>query len=95
MKKVEIIITSLELEKVLSTLEEVGVSGYTIIREVTGKGERGVVSNDLEMGAAFSNGYVMSICTEEKATEFVEIIRPLLKKFGGVCLLSDVQSIIH
>jgi len=95
MKKVEIIITSLELGKVLSTLEEVGVSGYTIIREVSGKGERGLVSNDVEMGAAFSNGYVMSICPEDKATEFVEIIRPLLKKFGGVCLVSDVQSIIN
>lgn len=95
MKKVEIIITSLELDKVLSTLEEVGVSGYTIIREVTGKGERGTVSNDLEMGGAFSNGYVMSICTEEQASEFVEIIRPFLKKFGGVCLVSDVNSIIH
>lgn len=94
MKKVEIIITSLELEKVLSTLEDVGVSGYTIIREVTGKGERGTASNDLEIGV-FSNGYVLSICTEEQASEFVEIIRPLIKKFGGVCLVSDVQSIIN
>ena len=93
-KKVEIVTNSLEMDKVLLTLEEIGISGYTVIREVTGKGDRGIASDDLE-SQILSNRYVMTVCTEEQQQTLVEAIRPILKKFGGVCIVSDAKWIAH
>ncbi|MBD2138676.1 transcriptional regulator [Anabaena sp. FACHB-1237] len=93
-KKIEIITNSLELQKVLQILDDAGVSGYTIIEDVTGKGHRGRVIDDLE-SHALTNAYVITICDEEKEHQVVEAIRPIIKKYGGVCIVSDAQSIVH
>lgn len=93
-KKIEIITNSLELQKVLQILDAAGVSGYTIIEDVTGKGHRGRVIDDLE-SHALTNAYVITICDGEKEHQVVEAIRPIIKKYGGVCIVSDAQSIIH
>ncbi len=37
----------------------------------------------------------MTICSEEREHQVVEAIRPILKKFGGVCVVSDAKSIIY
>lgn len=93
-KKVEIITNTLELERVLRILDKIGVSGYTVIRDVTGKGNRGTVFDDLET-EALTNGYVMSICTEDLEHKVVEAVTPMLKKYGGVCIVSDAKWIEH
>ena len=93
-KKVEIITNTLEIKKVLRILDKVGVSGYTVIEDVTGKGDRGRVIDDLET-EALTNGYVMSICTEDQEHKVVEAIKPILKKYGGVCIVSDAKWIVH
>jgi nitrogen regulatory protein PII len=93
-KKIEIITNTLEIEKVLRILDKVGVSGYTVIEDVTGKGDRGRVIDDLET-EALTNGYVMSICTEDQEHKVVEAIKPILKKYGGVCIVSDAKWIVH
>lgn len=93
-KRVEIITNTLELEQVLKILDKVGVSGYTIIKDVIGKGDRGRVIDDLET-EALTNGYVMTVCTEEQEHNVVEAIRPILKKFGGVCIVTDAKWIVH
>jgi nitrogen regulatory protein PII len=92
-KKVEIITNSLEIPQVLKILDKVGVSGYTIIEDVSGKGDRGRVINDLDH--TLTNGYVISACTTEQEYELVEAMRPILKKFGGVCIVSDAKWIAH
>jgi nitrogen regulatory protein PII len=92
-KKVEIITNSLEIPQVLKILEKIGVSGYTLIEDVAGKGDRGRVINDLDH--TLTNGYVISVCTAEQEHELVEEIRPILKKFGGVCIVSDAKWIAH
>lgn len=93
-KKVEIITNTLELERVIKILEKVGVSGYTIIKDVTGKGDRGRIIDDLET-EALTNGYVMTVCTEDQEHKVVEAIKPILKKYGGVCIVSDAKWIVH
>ncbi len=93
-KKVEIITNTLELERVLNILDKVSVSGYTIIKDVIGKGDRGRIINDLET-QALTNGYVMAICTEDQEHKVVEAITPILKKYGGVCIVSDAKWIEH
>ncbi|MEA5593307.1 P-II family nitrogen regulator [Rivularia sp. UHCC 0363] len=92
-KRIEIITNSLEIPLVLEILDKIG-SGYTIIKEVTGKGDRGRVIDDLET-QAFTNGYVLSICTLEQHYDLVAKIKPVLKKYGGVCIVSDAEWIAH
>lgn len=93
-KKVEIIISTLELNDVIEILDSINVSGYTIMKDVSGKGDRGASYNDL--GEEFSNSYIMTVCTNEKQLEnLVENLLPLLKKIGGICLVTDSNWVIH
>lgn len=65
-----------------------------MIKDVLGKGERGLMSGD-ELTDTFKNSYIFTVCDEEKALKIVQDIRPLLKRFGGVCIVSDVMWLIH
>ncbi|MBW4536101.1 MAG: P-II family nitrogen regulator [Pleurocapsa minor HA4230-MV1] len=92
--KVEIIISSQKLERVLKILEKVGVSGYTVIDNTTGKGDRGFT--DIDLDRVFSNAYILTVCTNEKQLNFLtEEIKPLLKKVGGICLVTEAAWINH
>jgi nitrogen regulatory protein PII len=93
-KKVEIICDALEVKNVLKLLEDFGVGGYTIIRDVVGKGERGMRAGD-DLTEVFKNSWILTVCSEEKIPPLVEAIRPILKKFGGICLVSDTNYVIH
>jgi nitrogen regulatory protein PII len=92
--KVEIITDALEVENVTKLLDEIGVSGYSIIEDVIGKGHRGVRSGD-ELTDLFKNTYIMVVCNEVEMHKIVEAIRPIIKKFGGMCIVSDVVMRIH
>jgi len=39
------------------------------------------------------NIYVIAVCAPEKIKPVVEIIRPILNKFGGTCYISDAMEI--
>lgn len=93
-KRIEIVTDALELQPLLKALEGVGVSGYTVIPNVVGKGERGLRQGD-ELTGVFQNSYVLAACPEEILPRVLEVVRPILRQFGGVCLVSDAQWIIH
>ena len=93
-KRIEIILDFQDLAKIVKILNNLGISGYTVIRDVTGSGDRGLRPGD-ELTDVFKNSYIMTACPEEKMQEIVEAIRPLLKRFGGICLVSDAQWVIH
>ncbi len=93
-KKVEIIVDSFHLSHVLSILEQVKVSGYTLVKDTSGKGDRGLACSDLDCD--FSNSYIMTVCTCEKQLDtLVDLITPLLKKFGGICLVTESKWVLH
>lgn len=93
-KKVEIIISNLELKEIIKILDNLKISGYTIFKDVSGKGERGLSDNDLDN--VFGYSYLMTVCTNEKQLNYlIEDITPLLKKVGGVFLVTDTQWIHH
>jgi nitrogen regulatory protein PII len=93
-KRIEIIAPSFEIDKILGGLDKVGVAGYTVIRNVTGKGLFGPMSEDMDLGSKkLGNVYVLCCCPQDQVKPILEIIRPLLNKFGGVCYLSDAIEI--
>jgi nitrogen regulatory protein P-II 1 len=94
MKRLEIVIDKPHLPALLSALDKAGVPGYTVVPIVEGKGNRGVRSAD-EISGVLQNSYVLIACEEELAPKIHAAIRPLLKRYGGMCLTSDCQWLIH
>lgn len=91
-KRIEIIANSQELEKVLKVLNHAGVPGYTVIRNVVGKGQRSITSDDL-VDTSTSNVYIICFCPEAKVEQIGEELRPVLNRFGGICCISDAMQI--
>ena len=93
-KRVEIVTDTLELDRVLELLDQAGVSGYTVVRNAEGKGHRGVRSGD-DVTRVFQNSYVLTACTAAQVEQVVAAVRPVLRRVGGICLVSDALWVMH
>ncbi len=90
-KKIEIIVSYLEVPAVLKILKKNLIKRYTVINNVSGSGEHGYSGDDL-----ITNSYIMIICTELELAEQLSIaMQPLLKKLGGIFIITDGQWIAH
>lgn len=89
-KRIEIISDAIEFHKITAALKQSGIMRYTVIRNVEGKGIRGTATTDLD---GMENDYVIAICTPEQMERAIGKIRPILNRFGGVCLISDAMEI--
>ncbi|MFP4154799.1 MAG: P-II family nitrogen regulator [Halothiobacillaceae bacterium] len=92
-KRIEIVIAEEQAERLLHSLEEIPLSGYTIIKDVSGRGDRGERSE--EGLGLFSNHYILIACPESDVEAIIDKLRPTLRRFGGICLVSDAQWLIH
>ncbi len=89
-KRIEIISDSIELNKIIAGLKQAGVAKYTVIRNVEGNGIKGTTSHEVDM---MENDYVIAICAPEQVDRVIEHLRPVLNRFGGVCLISDAMEV--
>jgi nitrogen regulatory protein PII len=90
-KKIEIIVSYLEVSAVLKILKKNAIKRYTVINNVSGSGEHGYSGDDL-----ITNSYIMIICTElEMAEQLSTAMQPLLKKLGGIFIITDALWIAH
>jgi nitrogen regulatory protein PII len=90
-KKIEIIVSYLEVSAVLKILKKNSIKRYTVINNVSGSGEHGYSGDDL-----ITNSYIMIICTDlELAEQLSTAMQPLLKKLGGIFIVTDGQWIAH
>ena len=76
MKKIEIIIESIYLNRLIELFDRKEITGYTIIRDVEGKGITGIKSAD-EITDVFSNNYVFTVCDEDKLMNILKILEDL------------------
>jgi nitrogen regulatory protein PII len=93
-KRVEIVIDQVHLPAVLAALAEAGATSYSVLHDVTGKGDRGMRRGDGLTGV-FRNACVIAAVPADDAARIVEAIRPILHKAGGMCLLSDALWVVH
>ena len=94
MKKVEVIIESIYLNRLIDLFKEGNVTGYTIIRDVEGAGGHGLKTAD-EANDLLSNTYVFTLCREEKFNKMIEKIRAFIDKYGGKCIVIDADVLLH
>jgi len=88
MKRFEIVVDEERLNELIALLESTGVRGYTFIKHTGGLGSRGERRPD-GLFLQEENAMVILACQEEQAQKVVAALRPRLKEFGGMCLVSD------
>ncbi|MFM6061187.1 MAG: P-II family nitrogen regulator [Microcystis panniformis] len=93
-KKVDIIVSHAFLEETLSVLDVVGVSGYTVFGNTSGKGDRGLSCDDFDCD--YSGSYIMTVCnSDEQLNRLIDKIQPFLKKAGGIFVVTTAQWLTH
>jgi nitrogen regulatory protein PII len=90
-KKVEIIVSELEVAAILKVLKKNLVKNYTVINNLSGSGEHGYSGDDL-----ITNSCIMVICTEPDLPEQLsKAMEPIMKKLGGIFIVTEGQWIAH
>lgn len=93
-KRLEIVIDAPFSEQITAVLEQHGAVGWTILRGATGSGDRGLRYGD-EITGVSNNHVIITTCAPEKLEALVADLQVLLKRFGGMCLVSDARWVGH
>jgi nitrogen regulatory protein PII len=91
-KKVEIVVEAVQAPRMVAMIQKAGAKGYTVIPNVSGKGQRGV-RGDGDIVNVFQNVLIVTITTDEVAARIVEEANRLLENYAGIVSLSDVEVI--
>lgn len=91
-KKVEIVVEASRAKAMIATIERAGAKGYTVVPEVSGKGNRGV-RDEAVLSDVFRNVLIVVIAAEEVAARIVEESHSVLEHYAGIVVVSDVQVV--
>ena len=91
-KKIEMIVDTACLSQLLKMCERVGAKGYTVIPNVSGKGNRGVRGVG-DLFDIFRNVLIVVITSEEVAARIVEESQALLQHYAGIIYTSDIEVV--
>ena len=93
-QKLEIITEKRSIGQIITIIEKNGVTGYTVISDVTGKGKRGIQNGD-DLNDVFKNIMIIIICDEIQAEAIVQDLKLFLQRISGICVVSDVKYVLH
>lgn len=91
-KKIEIVVEAARARAIIEMIETVGAKGYTIVPDVSGRGNRGV-RDEAHLSDVFRNMLIIVIAAEEIANRIIEQSQPLLEDYAGIVVVSDVAVI--
>ncbi|MFY9268884.1 MAG: DUF190 domain-containing protein [Candidatus Manganitrophaceae bacterium] len=91
MKEIRIIIQGEHLGFATELLDAVKATGYTIIRNISGKGHHNFHAGHLMFNEMDSLLMVMTVVPEEKVEPILTGLRPLFDRHTGVMFVSDVM----
>lgn len=93
-KRLEIVIEEPLMQRMADRLRELGAPGYTVLRRVGGMGDSGLRRADEPTGTATNCVFIIAV-PPDTVDGLIEGIRPMLSKYGGVCLVSDASWLRH
>lgn len=93
MKKVELIIESVYVNRLVELFKKHDINGYTIIKDIEGYGGHGLKTAD-DVSDIFTNTYVFTVCEADQYQKMDKGIRSFLSRYGGKCILSDVMLLL-
>ncbi len=90
MKEIRVIIPGEHLKFVTDILDEIKVTGYTIIPNISGKGSHGLHAGHPMFSEVDSLTMLMTVVTEEKVELILAGLKPIFDQYTGVMFVSDV-----
>ena len=93
MKRLDLILSEREVERICAALRAAGAPGYSVMRHVTGLGHGGAVSEGMEFSGFGANAHVIVFCPSEQLEALAAAVKPLLTYYGGVGYVSDAQPL--
>ena len=91
MKKIEIVLKGDHLASIEDLLKQGGVTGYTIIRDVSGLGHGGYHGGRLLFNDRDSFVMIITVAPEEKIQQILTGLKPFFERHSGVMFVSDTQ----
>ncbi|HLP82187.1 MAG TPA: transcriptional regulator [Nitrosomonas sp.] len=88
MKKFEIVVGTPHLNHLIELLENTGVRGYTIIKNIGDLNVDDACHTD-NVSLAEENVVVILACKEDLARKVINELHPAMRGFDGLCLISD------
>lgn len=92
--RIEIVVGADYSADAIRLLSKLGLESYSLIRAVQGAGERGQQWGD-DITGVNNNHYILTTCPPELLDRVNEALRPLLRRVGGLCLVSDARWLMH
>ncbi|MEO1009181.1 MAG: transcriptional regulator [Planctomycetota bacterium] len=92
--RLEIVVDSLHLERLLQRLRAAGATGYTVLHNASGLGHSGTQRGD-DVSGVSDNACVLIAVPPDIAPAVIEAARATLRSYGGVCLVSDALWLVH
>jgi len=93
-KRVEIVVEGVHETEVVRRIARAGIDGWTLHRHAAGTGSRGARDGE-GLTDVLQNIVFVVAAKPEQAEQLALSLRPLLQRFGGVCLISDAQWLMH
>jgi PII-like signaling protein len=93
-KRIELVIPEHLLRDAIEVIDTHRPGGYTVLRGLSGMGDRGP-QRDAGIVSDSANAAILVACDAETAGRIAEALRPLLRRFGGMCLVSDALWLKH
>lgn len=92
-KRIDIMVEALLTEKVVGLLDQHGVSGYTVLPALGGRGNDGAWHRDGVIGRAGALVIIFCILDEQRVEAVLEPLFSLVSRQIGIVTVSDVQVI--
>ncbi|HNA28803.1 MAG TPA: P-II family nitrogen regulator [Thiobacillaceae bacterium] len=91
LKKLEIILEGAHQEFATDLLDRAGVSGYTIVNNLSGKGQHGFHEGHLMFNEDAVLIMIIVAVPEDLVKPLLEGYAPFFSKHSGVVFISDIQ----
>lgn len=92
-KRLEIILEAPAMNRLANALEQAGVTGYTVLPVLAGKGTTGVWTRDGLVGGAGAMVCVICIIDPSKVDGVMERIMAVLARQIGIVTIGDVDVV--
>jgi PII-like signaling protein len=92
-KRIDIMVEAPILTRVLALLDKQGVTGYSVLPVLAGRGDDGTWHRDGAIGRAGAMMLVFCILDEKRVDQVLEPLFKLIEKQIGIVTVSDVQVI--
>lgn len=91
-KKIEIVVEAARVRAIIEMIEKAGAKGYTVVANVSGKGNRGT-RDEADLSDVFRNVLIIVVAAEDIAARIVEASQSALENYAGIVVISDVEVV--